>query len=161
MTRPVKKVEPPDGVLVANSARARLFARDPDNAAMRELASFVHPRARMKTAQLGHDRAGQALKGEAHTAFEPHTEPHRKERAAFAHELAQRLEEETQRHRFPQVAVFASDPFLGELKAQLGATAQRRLLAAVALDLTAYDGAELEHRVAQALAAAKQPGDGG
>lgn len=30
-------------VLIGNAARARLFERDPDNGAMRELADFVHP----------------------------------------------------------------------------------------------------------------------
>jgi len=55
------------------------------------------------------------------------------------------------------VAIFASDPFLGELKAYLGAPTQRLLQAAVALDLTAYDDSELEHRVADALALTPAP----
>ena len=122
---------------------------------MRELASFVHPRTRLKGAALAHDRPGQAFKGEARTAYEPHTDPHQKEHTEFARELAQRLEEEAIERRYPRVAVFASSPFLGEIKAHLGATTQRLLQAAVALDLTAFDDSELEHRVADALDAAR------
>jgi len=38
------------------------------------------------------------------------------------------------------------------LRAQLGPAAQKRLHQAVTLDLSAYEGAELERRVSQALA---------
>lgn len=156
-TKQIRRIEPLEGVLVANAARARLFERDPENKAMRELASFVHPRARLKGAALGRDRPGQAFKGEARTAYEPHTDLHQKEHAEFARELAQRLEEEVTKRRFPRVAVFASNPFLGELGAHLGGATQRLLRAAVALDLTAFDDSELEHRVAQALTASSAP----
>ena len=156
-TRQVRPIEPLEGVLVANAARARLFVRDPENRAMREVASFVHPRARMKASTLGHDRPGQAIKGAARTAYEPHTDPHQKELAEFARELMQRLEEEALQRRFPRVAILASKPFLGELKAHMGPTTGRLLAAAVALDLTEYVNGNLERRVAQALADASPP----
>jgi protein required for attachment to host cells len=154
-TTRIRPIQPLEGVLVANAGRARLFERDPENKAMHELASFVHPRTRLKGAALAHDRPGQAFKGEARTAYEPHTDPHQKEHTEFARELAQRLEEEAIERRYPRVAVFASSPFLGEIKAHLGATTRRVLQAAVALDLTAFDYGELEHRVADALDAAR------
>ncbi|MDP1647223.1 MAG: host attachment protein [Rubrivivax sp.] len=150
----IRPIEPLDWVLVANAARARVFERDPENNAMRELSSFVHPQSRQKGQALGRDRPGKAQKGStASTAFPPHTDLHQKEHAEFAHELAQHLEEAALAHRYPRVALVASSPFLGELKAQLGAAAKKLLQAAVALDLTSYEGADLEHRVAQALQA--------
>ena len=85
----------------------RRLMRGTANRAMREVASFVHPRARMKASTLGHDRPGQALKGAARTAYEPHTDPHQKELAEFARELMQRLEEEALQRRFPRVAIQA------------------------------------------------------
>jgi len=150
----IRSVAPLDGVLVANAARARLFERDPENKAMREVASFVHPQTRMKGQALGHDRPGKASKGVASTAFPPHTDLHQKEHTEFARELAHRLEELALAHRYPRLAILASNPFLGELNAQIGAATRRLLQAAVALDLTAYDDGELEHRVDQALQSA-------
>jgi len=147
----IRPVAPLDGVLVANAARARLFERDPENKAMREVASFVHPQTRLKGQALGHDRPGKASKGVASTAFPPHTDPHQKEHAEFARELAHRLEELALEHRYPRLAIFASSPFLGELNAQLGAATRKLLQASVVLDLTAFDDGELEHRVEQAL----------
>ena len=154
----IRSIEPLDWVVVANAARARFFERDPENKAMRELSSFVHPQSRLKGQALGHDRPGKAQKGStASTAFPPHTDLHQKEHAEFAHELAQRLEEAALAHSYPRLSIMASNPFLGELKAQLGAATHRLLQATVALDLTAYEGTELEHRVAQALQAAGVP----
>ena len=152
-TKRIRPIEPLEGVLVANAGRARLFERDPENKAMRELASFVHPETRLKGVALGHDRPGKANKGMASTAFPPHNDLHQKEHAEFARELGQRLEEVALKRHFPRVAVFASNPFLGELKAHLGAATQRLLQSAVPLDLTAYDDSELEHRVTDALTA--------
>lgn len=157
MFKPIRPVQPFEAVLVANASRARLFERDAENGAMRETASFVHPQTRLKGQALGHDRPGHAHKGVASTAFPPHTDPHRKEHAVFARELAQRLEVLAQTRRYPHIAVLASNPFLGELSQELGAATRKLLQVAVPLDLTAYDGAELEHRVAEALQEAGVP----
>lgn len=138
-------------VVVANAARARCFERDPDNGALRELSSFVHPESRQKGTELADDRDGRALKGQASTAFVPHTDPHAREHHAFAAELARHLEAESLAHHFDDLAVLASAPFLGELRAELGPAAQRVLAASVALDLTTFHGRDLEERVTQAL----------
>jgi protein required for attachment to host cells len=149
----VRPVRPMDWVLVANAARARCFARDDENNAMRELAGFVHPESRMKGEALMNDRGGLAHKGVASTQFQPHTDPHEREHAVFARELARYLEDAALAHRYPGVSLFASAPFLGELRTHLGAATQKLLRTSVALDLTSYEGAELESRVAQALQA--------
>jgi protein required for attachment to host cells len=140
-------------VLVANAARGRCFERDVDNGAMRELDTFVHPGSRLKGQDLGTDRAGLAHKGVASTQFAPPTDPHQKEQAQFAHELAQVLEQAALSHRFTRLALIASNPFLGELKGRLGTASTRALGASVPLDLTAFSGRELEQRVTQALLA--------
>ena len=141
-----------DWVLIANAARARCFVRDADNGAMREERSFVHPASRLKGAALEHDRGGKVHKSAASTQFAPHTDVHDKEHAAFARELAAFLEEAALAQRYPGLWLIASAEFLGELRAHLGQAAGRRLRQGVALDLSAYEGAELEHRVTQALA---------
>ncbi len=153
----IKPVEPLELVLVANAARARLFERDAQNKAMRETASFVHPQTRLKGVALGDDRPGRASKGAASTAFPPHTDLHQKEHTEFARELAQRLEVLALARRYPRLSILASNPFLGELKAQLGDATKRLLQAAVALDLTSFEDGELEERVTQALSAAGVP----
>jgi protein required for attachment to host cells len=140
-----------DWVLIANAARARCFERDDENNAMRELGSFVHPQSRLKAEALGEERGGLVHKGVASTQYAPRTSAHEREHAQFARELAHYLEEAALAHRFPGLALIASNPFLGELRAHLGDATRRLLKASVAIDLTSYSYAELERRVAQAL----------
>jgi protein required for attachment to host cells len=156
MTRPTytpPETPPPlDWVLVANAARARCFVRDSENGAMRELEAFVHPESRMKGEDLMRDRGGKAVKGMvSSTQYAPHTDPHEREHEVFARQLADYLDKAALDHRMPGVSVIATNPFLGTLKAQLGSATQRVLRAAIALDLTALEGAELEGRVTDAL----------
>lgn len=140
-----------DWLLLADAGRARLFWRDPDNGALREVEAFVQPKARLKGRALDHDRPGKVSKGQASTAFAPHTDPHQKERESFARALAHHLEQAALEHRYPRLSILASSPFLGELRAHLGTATRRLLGAALPLDLTALQGAELEHRVTEAL----------
>lgn len=142
-------------VLIANGARARSFVRDADNNAMRELCSFVHPESREKGVALGTDRGGLVHKGVASTQFAPHTDLHDKEHAEFARELAQYLEDAALAHRYPGLAIIASKSFLGDLRAALGPATQRLLRTSLPLDLTTAVGADLEHRVAEALQGTK------
>jgi protein required for attachment to host cells len=141
-----------DWVLIANAARARCFVRDADNGAMREERSFIHPASRLKGAALDHDRGGKVRKSMASTQFAPHTDAHDKEHAAFARELGAFLEKAALARHYPGLCLIASAGFLGELRAHLGPAAQQRVRQAIALDLSAYEGAELEHRVTRALA---------
>jgi protein required for attachment to host cells len=139
-------------VLVANASRARSFVRDDENNAMRELCSFVHPESRLKGVALADDRGGKVMKGStASTQYAPHTDPHDKAHVEFARELAQYLEEAALAHRYPGVSLIVAKSFLGDLRAQLGPATRALVGVSVPLDLTTYQGADLEHRVAEAL----------
>lgn len=149
-TPPIKT--PPLGwVLIANAARARAFVRDAKNGAMRETLSFVHPASRLKVGELQDDRGGQVRKSAASTQFAPHTDPHDKVHAQFAQELANYLEEAALAQHYSELVVVASKSFLGVLRNELGSATRHLLQASVPLNLTIYQSAELEQRVAQAL----------
>ncbi len=152
---------PPDArlhwVLLANASRARLFVRDHDNGALRELNDFVHPDSRLKSAALSRDRAGQGARGSARAHFEPPTLPKEREQQHFAEQLAQHLEEAAGDGRLAGWALIASDPFLGRLRAALGDGAAARLTRHVDRDLTAFQGQDLEQRVTECLPARAKP----
>ena len=143
-----------DWVLLANASRARLFERDAENGAMRELAAFVHPASRVKGSTLGHDRPGHAAKGLASTNFEPVTPLKEREQQHFAQQLAEHVEAAVLDGRVPRWMLIASSPFLGRLRAALGSAAAARLALYVDRDLSRWQGAELERRVAALLPAA-------
>ncbi|MFZ5486250.1 host attachment protein [Extensimonas perlucida] len=141
-----------DRILIANATYARYLERE-TSGTLRVLETFEHPESRSKVSEIVSDKMGREAsdRGYGGTAYQPPTDPKRKEHLHFAHELADYLEQEAGAGRFQELAIFASNPFLGELKAALGDAARRRLSSTHDLDLTSYGLAELEQRVKQAL----------
>jgi protein required for attachment to host cells len=136
--------------LIANAGRARLLQQEAAGRVV-VLQTFEHPQSRMQRTGLGDDKAGRELAGRGlgGAAFEPRLDAQRKERLHFARELAQHLEQAAQEGRFAAVQLFASSPFLGELKHQLGAGTQRLLAGTHDVDLTSVGLAELPDRIAK------------
>lgn len=142
----------PDWILIANATRARLLQQD-SKQRVTELESFEHPESRSKVGQLASDRAGYERTDRAFgaAAYQPRTDAKQKEHQRFARQLAQYLEQQAQQGHFGRIEVFASSPFLGELKAELGAATTRLLGGTHDLDLTMVGKAELGRRLAQEL----------
>lgn len=138
----------PDWILVANASEARLLQREP-GAPMVVVNAFHHPASRQRTSELGDDKAGREKSGHGFggAAFEPRTDAHRKELRHFAHEIATYIEHAAQQGQFHKLVVFASNPFMGELKHGLGDATQRVLTGTHEHDLTGLGLSELETRV--------------
>jgi len=119
-----------DRILIANATHARYLERE-TSGTLRVLETFEHPESRSKVSEIVSDKMGREAsdRGYGGTAYQPPTDPNR------------------------ALAIFASNPFLGELKAALGDAARRRLSSTHDLDLTSYGLAELEQRVGRALQA--------
>lgn len=139
--------------LVANASEAHLFSRESRQDPLMPLALMKHGESRARTSDLEPDRAGHGS-SDRHpggVAFEPRMSRKRKEHLQFADEVARRVDAELASGRYNSVVLFASCPFLGELKSRLSPAAKRSLHASVDLDLTSYGVDELERRVADAL----------
>lgn len=141
-------------VLIANAARARLLERHARSGFI-QCKAFEHVQSRLHSAELGDDKAGreQGASGFGGAAFEPRIAAHRKEALHFAHELAGHLEEAARGGRFDSLRIFASSPFLGELRQTLGDTTRDLLSGSFDVDLTSVGlaelGARIEHELAQ------------
>ena len=142
----------PDWILVAGASQARLLQQE-GGAPMTVLQAFHHPQSRLHSSELGDAERGSVQAGprQGRAAYEAHIEPQRKEHLRFATELAGVLEQGAREGRFRHVRVFASNPFLGELKGKLGTQTQRLLAGVCDLDLTGLGLAEIEQRVQGAV----------
>lgn len=141
-----------DWILIANATRARLLEQEPHER-LKELLCFTHPASRSKVGDLTTDRAGAERTDRSFgaSAYQPRTDAKQKEHQRFARELAVYLEQQAQAGAFGRIEVFASSPFLGELKAELGSATTRLLGGTHDLDLTMIGKAEIGRRVAQEL----------
>jgi len=142
-------------ILVANASVARCYTREHANSPFKVVAEFEDALGRAKGSDLVGDRAGYEAVGRdrAGTAFSPHMDPRKKEHETFARQLAQFLNGAIAARRCEQIAIFASNPFLGEIKALLDEHAARALVRSLALDLTSFTGAELSRRIEEHLLA--------
>ena len=142
-------------ILIANASVARLFSRESDSDALLPLHSFEHPESRLKASELADDRLVHDSNDwrPGGVSFEPRMDPRRKQHLKFARELAQWLNQGLAGGDCDRITLYASNPFLGELKGQLSPAAKKALRAAVVVDLTSYGLRELEERITHELQA--------
>jgi len=136
-------------ILIANAATARLYGRASPAQPLEVLAEHNHPESRLKGSELGSDRPGHEASdhSSAGSRFEPRTDARRKQHQQFADELAERLAQGLAEGRYDSLWLFASNPFLGELKARLSPQVARHVQLAHASDLTALPLDELAQRL--------------
>jgi protein required for attachment to host cells len=141
-----------DWILIANATRARLLQQEAGGH-LKELRSFEHPASRRKIGDLADDRLGSERNDGVYgaAAFQPRLDAKQKEHRRFARELAAYLEQQAQLGAYRRIELFASNPFLGELKAVVGDATLRLVGSAHDLDLTMVGKAEIGRRIAQAL----------
>lgn len=143
-------------IVVANASLARFFKRDAPDEPLVPLLNLQHPQSRAKGSNLARERPGrEAVDGSAGANhFEPRTDPRRKEHQRFAHEVAARLDDALASSQFNSLCLFASAPFLGELKAELSDAVLHRMQLSIDSDFTSLGLQELERRVSQICATA-------
>ena len=136
-------------ILLANASHARLLSRDSPTDPLVPMATLEHPESRLKASELADDRPGHEATDNSSggNRYEPRSDVRRKEHLRFAREIAGRLDAGLAAGEFSALWLFASSPFLGELKAQLSDAVNKRLQLALDSDLTALGLAEIEQRL--------------
>lgn len=139
-------------IVVANASMARCFERVSAAEPLVPGECLTHPASRLHGRELEWDRPGRAMRDDAgRVGFAPRTEAKERERTEFAREVANFLQQGAGANRYSGVVLFASNPFLGELLSHLDGGVRQLVTSTHALDLTAFDGKELEQRVRTAL----------
>ena len=140
-------------VLIADNHRGRLFERQAQGHTLVELADFVYPNhgALGGGQQESTLTKGHGATGHAGTQFEPHTNPHEKDRRMFSQLLAAHLNEGVASQQCGALVLIAPGPLLGDLRPRLSISAGNALRYTLDRDLTHFEGRELQQRVDQAL----------
>jgi protein required for attachment to host cells len=138
----------PHWILVANATQARLLQQE-EGEPLVVLQAFHHPAGRQHSAQLGDDKAGREVSGHGFggSPYQPRVDAQTKEHLHFAHELADHLEKAAAQHQYAAVVLYASSPFLGELKQALGDGTRKLLAGTHDVDLTSFGITEIEQRL--------------
>lgn len=135
----------PIWIVVANGSRARLLQRDRPGQPLFEVMDWVHPSTRQHHAPAAGTHRSSGIGGRSGLLTGPPVKD--RERAQFARAIGQWLDEGIGQHRVGAIAVFASNPFLGELMSHGHAAWKQHVCASHPLDLTPLGMTELDDRL--------------
>lgn len=143
----------PIHILLADSARARLFTADSRLSEWQEQQDFVYPAGHQPDRELDTDRHGYHMNAGQHgyRGYEGKNSRHEQGRTRFASELALWLESERVAGRLRRLFIAAPPQFLGALKHELSDGCQRLLVGHLDRELIEATPEDIMARVRDAL----------
>lgn len=136
-------------VVVADGARARLFANEHPGAGLQPLADGVLEGSRALDSEIGTDEPGRSFEsvgGHRH-ATEPRTSPHEAAEVAFLKTVAERMEAGLAAHAFDRAVVVAAPKALGTLRAVVSPALAAVIPDTVPKDLTRAPLDQIEREI--------------
>jgi protein required for attachment to host cells len=133
-------------IMVADSARARLFEIGVKDGQLFEVGGYANPEAQIKPSELAHDRLPRTHESASTVrhAKEPHTDPHDKTAQKFARGLAEILEQGRTAHNYTRLLLVAPARFLGQLRHELGDQVSKLVAKSISKDYSRADAAEIK-----------------
>jgi protein required for attachment to host cells len=141
-------------ILVADSARARVFEVTHEDPTLREVAAFTNPEGRIAQRELRHDRLPRVNEsmGHARHAIEPHTSLKQKSTDRFVRMLRDELERGHATHSYEHLVLVAAPRFMGALHGALHDSLQKCVVAEVKRNLTPMSPAKIREHLPPRLA---------
>jgi protein required for attachment to host cells len=140
-------------IVVAESARARVFSRAGKRGSLREIADLSHPESRLHDTELSSDVPGRSFDshGQGRHGMEQSTDPQDREAQAFAGEIAQHVEHGRREGSFEALVLVAPPKFLGLLRSELNKLTRDRVVAEINKNLVEADQKTIEHQLSEAI----------
>ena len=141
-------------VLVADSARARVFEVTREDSALREVATFANPEGRIAQRELYRGRLPRVHESMGHSrhAIEPHTTPRQKSTDRFARTLRDELERGRAARDYKNLVLVAAPRFMGALHGAFDEALQQCVIAEVRRNLTLMQPAKIRAQLPPNLA---------
>ncbi len=142
-------------ILVAASSRARIFEVDRKNNTFNRSPLFEFAQQLPSSRDISRDRLGRTFESQGegrHAKVQP-TDPHRHLKSLFAHELAEKLDEERKKNAYRHLVVVAAPQMLGDLRKELDEQVRKMIVLEINKDLSMLPLHELEVHLQDALRA--------
>ncbi len=139
-------------ILVADSARARLFNVERPRGPLEELTDFVNPAERLREGEIYSDDRGRSVAPDgSHHAFGDNKDPKAEYARRFAHELAEYLRDARAREEYRRLYLVADPKFLGELRAQIDEPTARLIVTTIDKDISRQDPPAIRRHLPERL----------
>jgi len=132
-------------IIVADSARARIFDAEKGLSDISEIAALIHTEGREQDRDLGSDRPGRSFDsvGGGRHAMSKHVSPHEHEADLFAKRVADHLKTALQSGEFRRLKLAAPPAFLGLLRKHLDDAVTKHLDETVSKNLVEQTPSEI------------------
>ena len=140
-------------IVVAGSARARIFTMSGSVGKFQEVAELSHPESRLHDRELSSDLPGRAFDshGQGRHGMEQATDPHEQEAQTFAVEIARHIDRGRREGSFDSLVLVAPPKFLGRLRPELSKAARDTLIGELDKNLVEADAKTLERYISALL----------
>lgn len=131
--------------VLADGSRARFVTRRAEGAGYEVAAQYDSPEAHVPTREIVSDRPGRVRESAnaSHHGVEPHHDAHRERKAAFAQQIADRLNAAAAEGAFDELVLYAAPRALAEIRSGLDERTRGKIKGEFAKDLTKIPLAEL------------------
>ena len=140
-------------IIVAESARARIFTVSEIGGKFQEVADLSHPESRLHDRELSSDLPGRTFDshGDGRHAMEQATGPQEQEAQAFATEITRQIDRGQREGNFDSLVLVAPPKFLGRLRSELSKSARNALIGELDKNLVETDTKTIERHVSALL----------
>lgn len=141
-------------ILIADGARARILENDGPGRGLQPVPGAVYHGDHASTHEIMSDRTGRTYQsqGQARSAIEAHSDPHRELKKKFAHQLADVLARGLQQKAYDRLVIVAAPSALGDLRAALSEQVRTKVTAELAKDLTKTPDTEVAGHLKDVIA---------
>ena len=117
-------------IVVADSARARIFTADSARSPLNEIETMAHPEGRLHEQDMVSDMPGKGAGkgGGGDHAFQEKIEPKEQETIVFAKRVADYLDDARKANKLSQLIIAAAPAFLGELRNHLSSETSEKIV---------------------------------
>lgn len=140
-------------IIVAESARARIFTVSEIGGKFQEVADLSHPESRLHDRELSSDLPGRTFDshGDGRHAMEQATGPQEQEAQAFATEITRQIDRGQREGNFDSLVLVAPPKFLGRLRSELSKSARNAVIGELDKNLVETDTKTIERHVSALL----------
>jgi len=141
-------------IVVADSARARIFTADSAHSPLNEIETMAHPEGRIHEQDMVSDMPGKdsGKGGGGDHAFQEKIEPKEQEMIEFAKRVADYLEDTRKANKLNKLILVAAPAFLGELRTHLSKETSEKIVFELDKNLAQHSDEDIRQHLSKFLA---------
>ena len=140
-------------IVVADSARARVFTADSTHSPLNEIETMAHPEGRIHEQNMVSDMPGKdsGKGGGGDHTFQEKIEPKEHEMIEFARRVADYLEDKRKTNKLNNLILVAAPAFLGELRTHLSKETSEKIVLELDKNLTQHSDEDIRQHLSRFL----------